>query len=433
MDAATNTDTDTGIATATKLADGPPGPDNGTTRDLFEKGPAFLSKAMHTLRQYLFTLADPEGLTRRLGKIVLCRDAAGQPEYAVGNSAIVFRVRYEGRLHALRCFLRPMRHLREIYGERFLERELYLYNTPATGEWVDVVLDEWIEGENLREAIHRAASDSDRERLAALAAAFDRLALAMVSDDRAHGDLKPENLIVDPAGRLHPIDLDATFLPSFAGEPSPELGTAAYQHPARTAADFDASLDDYPAALISTALHALAENPALYARYGAGDGLLFTPSQIPDEAPYREVLALFERRGLAVPYRIARLLAAPTLRLFGLGELLREAVRQQTAAERTEEPDEGPAPELFERDGLWGYRSDTECVIAPLYNNGFEFSEGLAAVLLGGTWHFIDRRGRTRISCPGCEAVKPFRNGRARIIRDGIRSEIDHSGREFAI
>lgn len=111
---------------------------------------------MHTLRQFLFTLADPEGLTRRLGKIVLCRDAAGMPEYAVENSAIVFRVRHEGRLHALRCFLRPMRHLREIHGERLLERELYLYNTPATGEWVNVVLDEWIEGENLREAIHRA-------------------------------------------------------------------------------------------------------------------------------------------------------------------------------------------------------------------------------------------------------------------------------------
>lgn len=388
---------------------------------------------MRTLRQYLFTLTDPEGLTRRLGEIVLCRDAAGRPAYAVGNSTIVFRVRHEGRLRALRCFLRPMRHLREIYGECLFERELYLYTSPTTGEWVDVVLDEWIEGRTLREAVHRAASDGDREQLAALAAAFDRLALAMVTDDRAHGDLKPENLIVDPAGCLHPIDHDATFLPAFAGEPSPELGTAAYQHPARTAADFDASLDDYPAALISTALHALAEEPGLYARYGAGDGLLFTPSQIPHETPYREVVALFERRGMAVAYRIARLLTAPTLRLFGLEELLREAVRRQRAVERAEEPDEGPAPELFERGGLWGYRTQTECVIAPLYDNGFEFSEGLAAVQLGGTWHFIDRRGRTRISCPDCEAVKPFRNGRARIIRRGIRSEIDPAGREFAI
>ena len=136
---------------------------------------------------------------------------------------------------------------------------------------------------------------------------------------------------------------------------------------------------------------------------------------------------------MAGSYRSARLLTAPTLRLFGLGELVREAGRQQTAAERAEGPDEDPAPELFERGGLWGYRTQTECIIAPLYDNGFEFSEGLAAVLLGSTWHFIDRRGRTRISCPDCEAVKPFRNGRAQIIRRGIRSEIDPAGREFAI
>lgn len=72
--------------------------------------------------------------------------------------------------------------------------------------------------------------------------------------------------------------------------------------------DFDASLDDYPAALISTALHALALDPTLYARYSEADGLLFTPQKIGTDAALCEVLALFERRGLAAQYRIARLL-----------------------------------------------------------------------------------------------------------------------------
>ena len=378
---------------------------------------------MRTLRQYLFTLTDPEGLTRRLGEIVLCRDAAGRPAYAVGNSTIVFRVRHEGRLRALRCFLRPMRHLREIYGECLFERELYLYTSPTTGEWVDVVLDEWIEGRTLREAVHRAASDGDREQLAALAAAFDRLALAMVTDDRAHGDLKPENLIVDPAGRLHPIDHDATFLPAFAGEPSPELGTAAYQHPARTAADFDERIDDYPAALISTALHALAEDPTLWDRYGSSDGLLYTPQRIASDPAYRETLALFEKRGMAVQYRIAQLLTAPTLRLFGLAELLAEAVREKPAARSGTEAE---TPELFVENGRWGYRTAERVVVAPLYDNGFDFTEGLAAVQLGGTWHYIDTAGRTRLSCPGCAAVKPFRGGKAQVVRNGERQEIAH-------
>ena len=84
---------------------------------------------MHTLRQYLFTLSDLRGLARTLGEAEVCRDAAGRPEYAVGNSAAVFRIRHAGRIRSLRCFLRPMRHLREIYGERLLERELFLYDS----------------------------------------------------------------------------------------------------------------------------------------------------------------------------------------------------------------------------------------------------------------------------------------------------------------
>ena len=100
------------------------------------------------------------------------------------------------------------------------------------------------------------------------------------------------------------------YLPAFAGEASPELGTAAFQHPARTIRDFNASLDDYPAALISTALHALALDPALYVRYPDADGLLFSPQQIRTDEALREAIALFEGEGLAVQYRIARLLYA---------------------------------------------------------------------------------------------------------------------------
>lgn len=399
---------------------------------------------MFTLRQYLMTLDDPCGLTRTLGELDVCRDETGRPEFHVGNSAAVFRIRREGRIRTLRCYLRPQRHLREIYGDRLLERELYLYTSPESGVWVDVVLGEWIEGMNLHEAIAEAAVLRDTERLARLAAAFDRLAAGMVADDRAHGDLKPENILVDAAGHLHPIDLDAMYLPQFAGETSPELGTAAYQHPARTPADFNERLDDYPAALISTALHALAVDPTLWDRYGNPDMLLYDPRKIAADAALQETFCLFERAGMAGPYRIAQLLQAPGLQLFGLPELLAEAARQSAESpadsdpeeevpdrKRTGETPDPEVPELFAENGRWGYRTARRVVVPPLYDNGFDFSEGLAAVLLGRTWHFIDPEGRVRISCPGCRWVKPFRNGRAQAERDGKRFEIDRSGGEF--
>lgn len=450
---------------------------------------------MFSLRQYLTTLSDPCGLTRTLGEVEVCRDAAGRMCFSVGNSAAVFRIRHEGRIRSLRGYFRPQRHLREIYGERLLEKELFLYISPEEGVWVDVVIGEWIEGESLHDAIARAAAARDTQRLGRLAADFDRLAAALVSDDRAHGDLKPENILVDRTGALHPIDFDAAYLPCFAGERSPELGTAAYQHPGRTAEDFNARLDDYPAALISTALHALSVAPELWERYGDPDMLLYDPRKIAADRALQESLDRFEELGMAVEYRIAQLLYAPRPELFGLPALLSEAVRRAdrtakkereiaapaakaaeqpagasempettatevtaaakaaakaaagaTTAEATEteatETAETTAAakataaaaemlELFVEQGRWGYRTAREVVVPPLYDNGFDFTEGLAAVLLGRTWHFIDPEGNTRLSCPGCESVKPFRNGRACIVRGGIRREIDPEGREF--
>lgn len=405
---------------------------------------------MHTLRQYLMSLSDPGGLTRTLGEVEVCRDATGRMCFSSGNSAVVFRIRHRGEIRSLRGYLRPQRHLREIYGERLLEKELYLYTSPTGGEWADVVIGDWIEGEDLHTAIAAAATAGDTERLRQLSEAFDRLAAAMVADDRAHGDLKPENILVTADGQLHPIDLDASYLPCFAGESSPELGTAAYQHPARTAEDFNERLDDYPAALISTALHALRLDPTLWLRYGDTDTLLYDPrlSISRRDPALAESLARFEAQGMAVEYRMARLLYAPRPELPELGGLLAEAVRRadlnRADLNRAGEGSGGgeaadgisaddKMPELFVENGRWGYRTRERVVVPPLYDNGFDFSEGLAAVLLGRTWHFIDADGCTRLSCPECESVKPFRGGRARILRHGSRLEIDPAGMEFEI
>ncbi len=390
---------------------------------------------MYALSQYLLSLEDPLGLTRTLGELSLDRRPDGQLWYALGNTAIVFRVLHEGRACALRCYRLPMRHLREIYGDRLRERELFLYTGSGDGVWVDVVLEDWIEGETLRHCIFEAVRTRNTERLVRLSLAFDRLGIALVGDDWAHGDLKPENILADTADTLHLIDWDAAFLPQFAGERSPELGTAAYQHPARTADDFDASLDDYPTALIAAALHALCIAPELLDRYGGRDGLLFDPRRIATDEALREVLSLFERRGCAARYRLAQLLYSPMLALPQLAGLL-EAARQEV--EREIGPAVGPetaevpeVPELFVEGGYWGYRIGTRTVVPPLYDCGFEFSEGVAAVQLGRTWHYIDPTGRPVIACPDCEAVKPFRNGYATVVRHGVRTTIDRTGKEL--
>lgn len=368
-----------------------------------------------TLTRYLRTLENPEGLCRRLAGAELCRDREGRPVFFVGNSAAVFKIRLGGRCLRLKCYTRPVTaDLEAIYGESLLRQELFVYVDCSHGCWVDVVAEEWIEGTTLDETVRRLAGTGDRAGLRSLSERFDVLAAGMLADDRAHGDLKPENILVDREGCLHLIDFDAAFLPAFAGRPSPELGTEAFRHPARTSADFDARLDDYPAALISSALAALSLDPNLLTACTNTDGLLFDPCEVMcgRSAAYIGALRSLAAADDALHYRIARLLKWPFPQLPDAARLFSLTQKPPVTADEI--------PELFEQGGLWGYRTSRQECIPPLYDCGFEFSEGLAAVRLGDAWHYIDPTGGHVIDASEYDAVKPFRSGVARV-RKGER------------
>lgn len=382
------------------------------------------------MRQYLLSLENSFGLTRTLGEVELCRDTEGRVLVSSGNSAIVFRIRHEGKIKALRCYRHPTAHLREVYGERLLREELFLYDTPRSGHWVDVVVTDWIEGDTLRHHIEEAAQAGDAARFHHLAEAFDRLAARLIADDWAHGDLKPDNLLVDADGDLCPIDFDGAFYPSMRGQLSTELGTAALQHPRRTTADFDERLDDFSMALLSTALHALALDPSLFGRYGDRDGLLFEVQHLATDPAWQEAVEAFAMAGDALHYRIARVMLHPLVQNPDLVPLfaLTQTDQQGSAVAQEEE-----IPEL-EADLLhWGYRAGDKWVIPPLYDEGFEFSEGLALVRLGTHWHAIDTTGHCRLHLPPCDRIKPFRNGQATLYRNGKRFAVSLDGQVLDI
>jgi serine/threonine protein kinase len=344
--------------------------------------------------------------------------------FSSGNSAIVFRIRHEGKIKALRCYRHPTAHLREVYGERLLREELFLYDTPRSGRWVDVVVTDWIEGETLRHHIEEAAQAGDTTYFRRLAEAFDRLAARLIADDWAHGDLKPDNMVITTEGELRLIDFDAIVSPRLEGLACEELGALKYQHPQRGLMQCKA-IDDYPIALIATALHAMAADVTLVERYSIQDMILVEPQDAVAgrDVALEEIERLFAHRGDAVHYRMARLLRSQSVALPELGELLSYSIA---------EPLENDSPlELDCKAGHWGYRTGSQWIVPPLYDEGFEFSEGVAAVRLCDVWHFIDLRGRVCFSCEGCERIKPFRNGRAIKVVAGKRIEIDHSGREL--
>lgn len=388
---------------------------------------------LKTIPQYLSTLNDTCGLTKTLGVIDVCTNPDGSPIFFVGNNSVIFRIRHNGVIKKLKCYTRDKRNLRKIYGSKCLHKELYVHSNNFRGEWVDVILDEWVEGVTFHKAIQENLGN--KEALRTLADSFDRLALQLLDEPWALGDLKPENIIIKSDGSLQLIDFDAMYLPEFTEEDCEEIGTRAFQHPSRTATFFNKSIDDYSIAIISTALHAMAIDPTLAEQYDTIDQLLFQPAEIlagTSEA-YERVVNLFAKEGLAIYYRIALLLRSVTPNLFGLHKLIGYAVNQSTIESQEQTPNKadnltGDDLELDNLNGLWGYRRGDKFVIPPVYNLGFDFSEGVAAVTLGDQHFYLDPAGHIALKCPNFSAIKSFRNGEAIVIEDGVRKRIDHAG-----
>ena len=378
--------------------------------------------------QYLKALADPVGRFRTLGvpRVV----PAGS--FRTGNDAVVFRIVSEGRTMMLKCYLRPPQAIEARCACsqrtpltaycRWLDRELTIDDDAGGTTEVGVTVGEWIEGRTLADEILDAVVERDAERLARLSAEFDRLALALLGQEWAHGDLKPENIVCSPNG-MRLIDIDSIYTPELVGLTTTQLGTEGYRHPSRTESDFDRHLDDYPIALISTTLAALALDYDLYRRNDRGDGVLIDPSEAVagTSAIVAEIERLFARAGDAAHTVILNSLLTPTHHIEGLHEALLQAIEGVLDADNLE---------LAPRGGRWGY-TDTQgrWVIQPVYRSAFDFREGYAAVQLGDVWQYIDCHAHPKMICAEASAIKSVRNGRARLLIDGewVEREIDEN------
>lgn len=348
-------------------------------------------------------------LWRTLSPEEFLRRDDGTLWYAVGNSAVVFKAKIAGRWCSLKCYTSSSDYRGDIYGTRFLCDELYVFSSDGSGQWRDVVVDQWVEGISLGNYIERCVEQGACDKLQSLSRKFDKMALDMLRADWAHGDIACDNIIVNASEELILIDFDASFIPSFDGRNSVEVGTAAYQHPSRSIYDFNRDVDDFSLAVISVCVAALSFDVSLYERYRLSEGLMLRPAEVVRDksAALQEMMELFARQGEAVKYRISHLLKGVIPTIPELKALLEWQVEGAKGRE---------ALTPFVRNCAWGYLDEAECeMIPPMFNSCNDFRGGFAAVQVGTYWHYIHSDGTMALNCSACDRIASVSGGLGRI------------------
>ncbi len=227
----------------------------------------------------------------RSGKVK--ENRKGLPLMWSGGFATVYQISGSSGDHAVRCFTNQVKDQQQRYARlsNYLRREKppgfvgfkYLPNGIAVkGERYPIVKMDWVNGLTLDQYVENNLNHPDT--LKRIAGKWLETATELQQRDIAHNDLQHGNVMVLQDGSIHLVDYDGIFLPYFRGSPSPELGHLHYQHPRRTANDYDGWVDNFPALVIYLSLLALSSKPGLWQRFYNQKNLLFTKSDYENPA-----------------------------------------------------------------------------------------------------------------------------------------------------
>ena len=302
------------------------------------------------ISEYLAAIRDANDNLDKLSHLVPVLDKYGEPYRSSGAFAVVFKMKDEqtGKCYALKCFTEEQEGRAEAYRQiaeeleyvdspyitsvKYMEKELFV-DSNCEDEEFPVLLMDWIEGETMETYI--AANYTDTHAMSMLCYRFCKMAAWLRSQSFAHGDIKPDNIMVRPDGTLTLVDYDGMFVPAMKGQKSPTIGTKDFSHPLRTIDDFDETIDDFALVSIALSLKTISLNPSLLQTYGASDRLLFSAADYLDLSKSKTFTALQglladeEARTLMSMFLLAsakKNLSMCSFRLFGLQKPKEEEV-----------------------------------------------------------------------------------------------------------
>ena len=261
------------------------------------------------ISEYVRAIQDASNNLDELAHLVPVQDDHGEPYRSSGAFAVVFKMKDEqtGKCYALKCFTEEQEGRAEAYRQiadelefvdssyitsvKYLDKEIFVDSSCEEDEF-PVLLMDWIDGETMENYI--AENYQDNYAMAMLCYRFCKMAAWLRSQPFAHGDIKPDNIMVRPDGNLTLVDYDGMFVSAMKGQKSPTIGTKDFSHPLRTVDDFDETIDDFALASIALSLKAISLKPSLLDEYGAADRLLFSAEDYRDLSKSKVMSALQE-------------------------------------------------------------------------------------------------------------------------------------------
>ena len=368
------------------------------------------------ISEYLAAIREAHDNLDKLSHLVPVLDKYGEPYRSSGAFAVVFKMKDEqtGKCYALKCFTEEQEGRAEAYRQiaeelefvdspyitsvKYLEKELFV-DSNCEDEEFPVLLMDWIEGETMETYV--AANYTDTHAMSMLCYRFCKMAAWLRSQSFAHGDIKPDNIMVRPYGTLTLVDYDGMFVPVMKGQKSPTVGTKDFSHPLRTINDFDETIDDFALASIALSLKAISLNPSLLQTYGASDRLLFSAADYIDLSKSKTFTALQglladeEARTLMSMFLLAsakKNLSMCSFRLFGLQKPKEEEVWN------TEVTDEDLKNAVEDEFGVKYSKDWKRLLKAPESLSGkYSIRKGVKVI---GDHAFFSRRSLTNINIP---------------------------------
>ena len=261
------------------------------------------------ISEYVKAIQDAGDNLDKLAYLTPVLDDHGEPYRSSGAFAVVFKMQDKSteKYYALKCFTEEQQGRAEAYRQiadeldlldspyitsvKYMEKELFVDSLCEEDEF-PVLLMDWVEGETMEAYI--AANYHNQSAMSLLCYRFGKMAAWLRSQSFAHGDIKPDNIIIRPDGSLTLVDYDGMFVSSMKGCKSPTIGTKNFSHPLRTVDDFDETIDDFSLASIALSLKAISMKPTLLDIYGASDRLLFSENDYRNPSNSKVISALQE-------------------------------------------------------------------------------------------------------------------------------------------